>query len=379
MRERHGVYFDGSSPLEDNPVAPYGKDFADPANLPFWWSLGALGMWPLAEVSVATANEFRLWETSEFGEINLLAQLNDYDPAKIRVWEQERAAVINFGFLSRGEHLRLPRAEGVDGVGARPPLRRDARPGPRLAGGDRREGDGVHQPSRHRHARSRPSGRDDSEPGYWTGEASMPRSAQYQGTAVHIYQPKWDESTDPLVWGVFEYRPFTHAYVPQDHFDEVRQVGNWTIAAKNGGYIALWSWRTPTWREYDPAVVATNGMTKPFDLVAEGGPDNVWLVEVGSDDGGTLDDFVAALTADRAVGRARRHRLHRVVDVAVGGHRRLLQHRPVPDRGRGATARRPPPPRVAVGRHRTPSRQYNLTAGDSTWSNDFDAMTRSVS
>ncbi|HYN31625.1 MAG TPA: hypothetical protein VES40_03295 [Ilumatobacteraceae bacterium] len=87
VRERHGVYFDGSSPLEDNPVAPYGKDFSDPANLSFWWSLGALGMWPLAEVGVATMDEFRLWETSQFAEINLLAQLNDYDPAKIRVWE----------------------------------------------------------------------------------------------------------------------------------------------------------------------------------------------------------------------------------------------------------------------------------------------------
>ena len=125
----------------------------------------------------------------------------------------------------------------------------------------------------------------------------MPRSAQHRRTAVHIYQPAWSEATDATLWSVFPYRPFTHAFVPQDRFDEVRQVGNWTFATKEGGYIALWSWRTPTWREYDPAVVATNGMVKPFDLVAEGGPDNVWLVEVGSDSGGTLDDFVAALTA----------------------------------------------------------------------------------
>ncbi|HSL73307.1 MAG TPA: hypothetical protein VK853_02530, partial [Ilumatobacteraceae bacterium] len=41
VRERHGVFFDGSIPLEDNPEAPYGKDFADRENLPFWWSLGA--------------------------------------------------------------------------------------------------------------------------------------------------------------------------------------------------------------------------------------------------------------------------------------------------------------------------------------------------
>ena len=196
---------------------------------------------------------------------------------------------------------------------------------------------------------------------------------------MHIYQPKWDEATDPLVWGVFEYRPFTHAYVPQDHFDEVRQVGNWTIAAKNGAYIALWSWRTPTWREYDPAVVATNGMVKPFDLVAEGGPDNVWLVEVGSDSGGTLDDFVAALTAaepsvvrdDTGFTVSWTSPSAGIVDFSstgpflIEGEEQQLADFP---------------------RHESPwggiehlSRQYNLTAGDSTWSNDFDAMTRSVS
>ncbi len=93
---------------------------------------------------------------------------------------------------------------------------------------------------------------DDPDPGYWTGEASMPRSAQYRRTAVHIYQPAWDEETDATLWSVFPYQPFTHAFVPQDRFDEVRQVGNWTIAAKGGGYIALWSWRTPTFRRQRP-------------------------------------------------------------------------------------------------------------------------------
>ena len=227
--------------------------------------------------------------------------------------------------------------------------------------------------------RSRPIWTDDDAPGYWTGEASMPRSAQYRRTAVHIYQPKWDEATDPLVWCVFEYRPFTHAYVPQDHFDEVRQVGNWTIAAKDGGYIALWSWRTPTWREYDPAVVATNGMIKPFDLVAEGGPDNVWIVEVGSDDGGTLDDFIAAITAaepsvvrdDTGFAVSWTSPSAGIVDFSSTGPFVVDgEEQPLGD----------------FPRHESPwggiehlSRQYNLTAGDSTWSIDFDAMTRSVS
>ena len=378
VRERHGVYFDGSSPLEDDPEAPYGRDFSDPANLPFWWSLGALGMWPLAEVSVATANEFRLWETSEFGEINLLAQLNDYDPAKIRVWEQERAAVINFGFLSEANTYayRQPKVSMASVLDHRFGEMRDQGHAWQAAIDEKAMVFTNHPVT---DTAQSTVWADDGEPGYWTGEAAMPRSAQYQGTAVHIYQPKWDEATDPLVWGVFEYRPYTHAYVPQDHFDEVRQVGNWTIAAKNGAYIALWSWRTPTWREYDPAVVATNGMTKPFDLVAEGGPDNVWLVEVGSDSGGTLDDFIAALTAaepsvvrdDTGFTVSWTSPSAGIVDFSstgaflIEGEEQQLADFP---------------------RHESPwggiehlSRQYNLTAGDSTWSNDFDAMTRSVS
>jgi hypothetical protein len=138
---------------------------------------------------------------------------------------------------------------------------------------------------------------EDGEPGYWTGEASMPRSAQFERTAVHIYQPAWDETTDALLWTVFGYRPFTHAYVPQDHFDEVVQRGGWTVARKGGAAIALWSWRATSWRSYDPARIATRGLQQPFDLVAEGGPDNVWLVEVADRSTGDVDAWVAAVLA----------------------------------------------------------------------------------
>jgi hypothetical protein len=378
VRERHGVYFDGSSPLEDNPIAPYGKDFSDRANLPFWWSLGALGMWPLAEVSVAAANEFRLWETTEFSDINLLAQINDYDPAKIRMWEQERAAVINFGFLSEANTYayREPKVSMASVLDHRFGEMRDQGHAWQAAIDERAMVFTTHPVT---DTAQSTIWADDAAPGYWTGEASMPRSAQYQGTAVHIYQPKWDEATDPLVWSVFGYRPFTHAYVPQDHFDEVRQVGNWTIAAKSGGYIALWSWRTPTWRVYDPAVVSTNGMTEPFDLVAEGGPDNVWLVEVGSDAGGPLDDFVAALTiTDPSVVRDDGGFVVSWTSPSVG----IVDFSSTgPFMIEGVEQ-----PLGDHPRHESPwggvdhlSRQYNLTAGDSTWSADFDTMTRSLS
>ncbi len=377
VRERHGVYFDGSSPLEDNPVAPYGKDFGDRANLPFWWSLGALGMWPLADVSVDAANEFRLWETSEFGDINLLASINDYDPAKIRAWEQERAAVINFGFLSEANTYayREPKVSLSSVLDHRFGEMRDQGHAWQAAIDENAMVFTTHPVP---DVAASTVWADDSEPGYWTGEGSMPRSAQHRGTAVHIYQPKWDEATDPLVWGVFGYRPFTHAYVPQDHFDEVRQTGNWTIAAKNGGYIALWSWRPPTWREYDPTVNATRGMVKPFDLVAEGGPDNVWIVEVGSDDGGSLDDFVNAVTAiepsvvrdDAGFTVSWTSPSSGIVDYSSTGVF-LVEGVEYP------TSDHP--------RHESPwggvdhlSRQYNLTAGASTWACDFDAMTRQL-
>jgi hypothetical protein len=145
---------------------------------------------------------------------------------------------------------------------------------------------------------------EDGEPGYWTGEASMPRSAQFERTAVHIYQPAWDESTDSLLWAAFGYRDFTHAYVPQDRFDEVVQQGHWTVARKGDAAIALWSWRAPTWRVHDPAVVATRGMVEPFDLVAEGGPDNVWVVEVADATTGDVDGWVdAVLASEPAVER----------------------------------------------------------------------------
>ena len=297
VRERHGVFFDYEQPLTENPEAPYGKDFADRENLPFWWSLGAVGMWPMAVTGVAAADEFRLWETELFEQVNLIAAINDYDGEKIRDWIHPRSAVINFGFLAEAHTY----AYRDDKVSLATVLDHRA--------GEMRDQAHSWQAAIDENAlvfTNHPvtdpdestEWRDDGRPGYWTGEATMPRSAQHERTAVHLYFPAWDESTDPLVWGVYEYRPFTHAYVPQDHFDEVRQEGNWTVAAKDGAYIALWSWRTPTWRVYDPTVLATRDMVKPFDLVAEGGPDNVWIVEVGSDaEGGDLDAFVASLTA----------------------------------------------------------------------------------
>lgn len=301
VRERHGIYVDSGAPITDEVEAPYGYDFEDPANMPFWWSLGAVGMWQTTRVSVAEAEEHRLWDTELFTEIKVLADLNDRDPERIREWVRERRAVVNFGFLSEANTYawrssKVSLASVVDHRFGE--MRDQAHAWKAQIDADAL----VFTTHPVTDVDESTEWRDDGEPGYWTGEASMPRSAQHERTAVHIYQPAWDESTDSLLWGVFGYRPFTHAYFPQDRFDEVVQQGGWVVGAKAGGYIALWSWRAPTWREYDPAVSATDGMAQPFDLVAEGGPDNVWIVEVGTDDDfATLEDFLAAVSASEPV------------------------------------------------------------------------------
>jgi hypothetical protein len=118
----------------------------------------------------------------------------------------------------------------------------------------------------------------------------MPRSAQVGDTAIHLYAPKF-ASPGPGPLQAFSYLPFTHAYFPTERFDEVRQVGNWTLGRRGDGYVALWSWRATQWRTHDPAVTFTNGLTQPFDLVAPGGADNAWLVQVG--DAGEWESFSA--------------------------------------------------------------------------------------
>ncbi len=289
VRERHGIYVDGEAPVTSNPVAPFGYDFNDPDNLTFWWSQGALGLWQVAGISLSEAEEHGLFDVPSLAEVRLLADLNGRDPDRIRAWEQANHDIINFGFLSeantyawRGDAVSLASVidhrfgemrdqghswtAGIDAealIFTTHPL--------------------IGLPESTNWA-------DDGEPGYWTGEASMPRCAQHERTAIHIYDPSWDENTDALLWSIFNYRDYTHAYVPQDRFDEVTQSGHWTFVRKGNGYIGLWSWRSTRWRVYDPAVHATDGMVQPFDLLAEGGPDNVWIVEVGE---GPPADFAA--------------------------------------------------------------------------------------
>ena len=74
---------------------------------------------------------------------------------------------------------------------------------------------------------------------------------------------------------------YTHAWFPTERFDEVVRDGQWTFGREGDGYVALWSPPAVDLRKYAPRDVFTDGLTEPFDLVAPGGSDNVWIAEVG--------------------------------------------------------------------------------------------------
>lgn len=65
-------------------------------------------------------------------------------------------------------------------------------------------------------------------PSYWAGNGSMPRAAQYENTAVMLY----DLGENPRIG-------FTHAYVEAAAFDRVELVDNWLILTSGSGIAAL--------------------------------------------------------------------------------------------------------------------------------------------
>ena len=296
VRERHGIFVDGSVPVTENPKAPFGYDFDDEANLSFWWSQGGVGLWQVTGISMAAAEEFRLFETEALAQVKALVDVNGGDPDKVRAFVQENHAAVNFG------HLREANTYGFRSDDVSLATVVDHRFGQmrdQIHTWEANVGPGAVVFTTH------PVGdapeetwSDDDAPGYFTGEASIPRSVQHERTGIHIYQPAWDAESSPLLWALFGYQDQTHAFVPQDRFDEVRQEGNWTFVRKGDGYIALWSWRKPEWRTIDPAPEPTDTLKKPFDLVAPGGPDNVWIVEVGDASvADSFDAFVDGVTA----------------------------------------------------------------------------------
>ncbi len=295
VRERHGVPLDPHESLTLDPQGAYGYDYDDPANLPFWWSQGALTAWQLLPVTLDAANRWNLFDTELFQSFSAVRQFTDLNPGLLQVIIRELAPFAAAGVLGEAHTYTWRSPDAMLSCVV-----------------DHRVGDAMEQV----HAWQATLGPEavvftthptkdvpktldwSSDKGYWTGTASMPRSAQRHTAAIHIYQPAYASPTDPLLGPIFSYQPFTHAFFPQDRFDEVVEGDGWVFGRSGDGYVGLFSERPTQWRTYDTATEATGGHTLPFDLLAPGGADNVWIVEVGrAADHGSFASFVSACTA----------------------------------------------------------------------------------
>jgi hypothetical protein len=297
-RERMGIALDELAPYEPNPVAPYGLSFTDPNDLPVWWSMGAVTTWQTVPLTVQTLDQYDLWNTTNFSQFAGIQPIAT-DLAFAQQLAQRTARFFSFGLLKEVNTYTYRTADYMLSSA------QDYRAG--SFGWQYHSWQATFDPNAlvfTTHPTRPPLQTTDwyadTETGsYWTGEASMPRSAQHQNVAIHIYAPQYNPH-NPAPFDFFRYEPYTHAYFPQDHFDEVVQDGAWTLGRFRDGYIALYSFRPATWVVYDPTVYATNGMVKPFDLRADGGADNVWIAECGRQaDWGSFEQFRAAITASR--------------------------------------------------------------------------------
>ena len=299
-------------PYASLPEAPYGLDFDDEANLPLWWSMGSQPLWQMLPLTFEVAEREGLFEAQFEPYWRLAGPIwveGDLPTTVYRAWGllQLLWPMVNSALLMevntythRTAHYMLSTAQ-------------DYRKGLR---GDQHH---IWQATldetavvftQHPGKLPIPEGEpippdwnwqreDEPGPGYWTGEASLPRSAQYQNVGIHIYAPQYN----PIPFYGFDYRRETHAYFPWAHFDEAPiQEGHWTFGRKGDGFVALYSLLPTGWRMGQPEVFENGGL--PFDLVAPGDPvapgepfpSNVWIVECGSAaEWGTYQAFRAAI------------------------------------------------------------------------------------
>lgn len=275
-RARHSLAIDPLAPVAADPEGPMGLAFDDPDNLMTWWGMGALTPWQTVVETTGEMTTYDLWKAELFSDFAPFEPIvKSSPPDQVRALAQSLAAQLNLGLLSEANTYtwRSP--------GAMLSTAQDFRKG--QASQQHHIWQATFSPqaqafTTHPRVATPPDTAWHSNTDDWTGSATLPRSVQYRNVNITMYAPGF--RSDQELRG--SYMDYTHAYLPQDAFDEVARSGRWTFARLGDNYLALYSWRPPEWVTYDPARYDTNGLTKPFELVAAGGPNNVWITEIGS-------------------------------------------------------------------------------------------------
>lgn len=370
-RQHMGVPLDISAPVEPDPEAPFGYDFDDPDNVTFWWERGAQTAWQVVPLTIDTLDTHDLWESQFYAPFLPLRDLVGDDDDAARDLAQSLSSSLGFALLSEVDTYTYRSPEVMLSTA------QDYRPG---VFGDQYH---VWQATLDEDAlvfTTQPT--QDAEPGdswpdsdgYWTGTGSTPRSTQQGAAAIHQYDPQFVPGP-PLNLG---YIDETHAYFPQEHFDEVVQDQGWTLGRKGDGYVALWSMRPAEFRPL-PAGVYTGTLQEDFDLVATGGPDNVWVVEVGdAAQWGTFDEFREAVTGARVEATPADEGFDVVYESPAEGVLEVGWEGPLSVDGEPVDLHpqaRFDNPWVQADFGAT---RYEISEGDATLVLDFDALTREV-
>lgn len=299
-----------SVPLDPSALVatpPPGHPFSlDEPGFTFWWGLGAWSTWQVVPITFWGVEEYALSETEFFEPFKPLIEIVG-DPPDIefaQVLARILAPIISVGLLAEvntyswrtPEYLLSTAQDHRKGFNSAQIQTWQLTFDTNAMVFTTHPGPDVQPPSEW-------IGKTDGQPGYWTGTASLPRSAQHENVAIHLYEPSYDPDGFD---GSFAYVEKTHAYFPQDYFDEVTEQDGWTFGRVGKGYVALYSWRPTYWESYDPNELAllppsaSGPITSSFDLVAPGGADNVWIVEVSSEaESGSFVAFQGAVLGAR--------------------------------------------------------------------------------
>jgi hypothetical protein len=271
--ERHGLPLDPSAPLTPWPAPIDGHGFGVD-ELEFWWSHGAVTAWQVVPATLEVADRYRLWDTDLFRPLQSLRVLGG-NPVLAQIGARELAPITAAGVLGEPHTVTWRSPEVMLSTVV------DHRPGAATeqahAWQATIDADALVFTT---HPTNAPGTRGRGEDsGYWTGSASMPRSAQVDRVSIHCYLPAYEPLDLSAVGFEVSYLPLTHAFFPRERFDEVVEVDGWVVGRRGDGYVALWSRRPTEWRR-GPAVSSAT-FDEPFDLVADGDARNVWICEVG--------------------------------------------------------------------------------------------------
>ena len=124
----------------------------------------------------------------------------------------------------------------------------------------------------------------DGRPSYWTGNGTLPKTVAHKNVAICMHRiPQTNDAVGEWNRWDQEEMLFSHAYFPQDAFDEVVEKNGWVFGRRQDAFVALYSLVPTTWHKPEGSLDAVGVADKPYELVARG-LENAWICELGDSD-----------------------------------------------------------------------------------------------